>query len=398
MKLLFVKLFLFIAALLLSACSTPGSSSRAYFDSATVESEHGFETLPAFNPALFEPKEVIDFSQITKLTDDQKQDFLRFFHNPKFKLTSPDSRVATYLGLVLDQFTYSINTNTAQETLSSLSGNCLSLTILSTVFAELAGVDIHFQLLDQNPVFSINKNLLVTSDHLRAVLQSSSETADGTWSNQVSYTRIDYFDTAGLVYVDAISLQTQQSLFYSNLAIEYLSENDLDSAFSYARHALKVDINNASALNTIGILHNKRGDTATAEKVYQYGALNYSKAPIFLRNYKNLLEQQGRDLDLYFSLAESNLNDQTHPWEWVRAGQKAYNSGNYKDAESYYEKAIELVPDVPEVYAFAGRASLATGNKYKSKKYFLKAYKLSEHTEGEQLYKGKLLALKNKSR
>lgn len=372
---------------LLNACISPRNVSG---DVSSVLTQL---SLPEFNDALFTLEEVLDFDQITRLNNTQKDAFLKFFNDPKFALTAPSTRVATYLGLLIDQFTYSDKTFTAQQTLDNLRGNCLSLTVLSTALAELVNVDIHFQLLDQNPVYSINNNLLVSSDHLRAVLKSYPKKQNNELMGRVSYIRIDYFDTDGLSFVNDITVKTQKSLFYSNLAIEKLADQKIDSAYSYAKEALDIYPENASALNTMGILHRNRGDVATAESLYEFGARYYSKAPVFIRNYKNLLASQGRDFDLQNVLP---IGQGSHPWGWVRAGKAAFNDGEYDEAVRYYKEALAIAPDIHQVYLFAGQASLAAGKKEQSKKFIIEAYKLSNGVEEQQQYKRKLLALKGR--
>jgi tetratricopeptide (TPR) repeat protein len=383
----FSRILIYISLLaqfaLLSACVSNQSNKRV-----------GNSEMPTFNSSLFKVKMVVDLDSITQLDETQKEAFLDFYNDPKFALTPSHLRVATYLGLLLDQFTYSEKTFTALETLENRKGNCLSVTMLTTALAELVGVELHYQLLDQNPVFSISDNLLVTSDHLRAVLKSTLEVIQGEEMGRASYIRIDYFDTNGLSFVDNISVTTQKSLFYSNLSIEHLANNDIDTAFAYAKAALDIYSKNASALNTMGILHRKRGDLATAEKLYKFGAHNYAKAPVFLRNYKNLMASQGREFDLNHFITTKQQSNQTHPWEWVRAGKAAFNSGDYNEAIAYYKKALVIAPNIPEVHAYAGQASLAAGKNTQSKKFFIEAYKLSNGGSDQQLYEGKLLALK----
>ena len=136
------------------------------------------------------------------------------------------------MGIILDQFTFSDETLTAQQAMESKSGNCLSLTILTSAFAKLADVKVSYQLLDKNPVFSIEGDLLVTSDHLRVVLKS--ELATDQVFSTTSLIRIDYFNTDGYSYVDNISPDFQLSLFYSNVAVDHLRSGDVSSAFEYA--------------------------------------------------------------------------------------------------------------------------------------------------------------------
>lgn len=366
---------------------------QAIFKSVSIKTS---TPLPKFSHALFRDAQVISESDVTFLTEQQREKFFKFLDDPKFATTPRHQRVATYLGLILDQFSFTDKTYTAQQSLTSKSGNCLSLTMLTTAYAQLAGVKVTYQLLDQNPIYSIDNNsLLVTSDHLRAVLHSPPHNEEAGIFSSVSMIRIDYFQTDGLSYIDNVSTELQLSLFYSNLAVEHLSKQDLDTAYAYADRALEIYKGNASALNTMGILHRKRGDLAKAEEVYWHGANYFDKGPTFVRNYVDLLESQSRDADLSGLIKNKPLTSDDHPWQWVRAGKNAYVSGAYEEAVSYYENALALAPDVHQVYSLAGAASFAAGDRQKSHDYIVKALSLAKESNDQRHYKRKLEAFNN---
>ena len=132
-----------LACFLLSACATTPRYTE-------INSPSSKPPLPFFNQSLFGLANVIDEAQVSYLTDQQREDFFRFLSDPKFETTPRHQRVATYIGLVLDQFHFSDETLTAQLALASKSGNCLSLTMLTTAYAKLAGIDVSYQLLDRN--------------------------------------------------------------------------------------------------------------------------------------------------------------------------------------------------------------------------------------------------------
>lgn len=332
-------------------------------------------------------------AEVTLLTRPQQERFFKFINDPKFSATPRHERVATYIGLILDQFAFTDKTYTAQQSLATKSGNCLSLTLLTTAYARLADVKVTYQLLDQDPIYSIDSNnLLVTSDHLRAVLHSRSLLRDDKSYSSVSKIKIDYFQTDGLSYIDNVSTDFQLSLFFSNVAVEQLSQQKLDLAYAYANRALEIYKDNASALNTMGILHRKRGDLAKAEEIYWHGANYFDKGPTFLRNYADLLTSQSRDVDLNKLLRRTVSNRHDHPWQWVRAGKEAYNKGAYTKAVSYYENALILAPDLHQVHSLAGAASFAAGNTKKSRRHISQALSLANESSDRNIYKRKLEA------
>lgn len=375
-------LVLSVLSLPLAACVTASNSE--------LNKDLTAASLPIFTQTLFEPVDVLTESEIFDLTAQQKQHFLSFVEDPKFHATSRQHTVATYMGLLFDQFEFSDRTLTAAEALRTKSGNCLSLTVLTTAFARLAGVDVSYQLLDQNPIYSIDNGLLVTSDHLRAVLRSKLPSTRAYSS--VSFTRIDYFDTEGFSYVDNISTEFQLSLFYSNLAVEQLGLGELDVAFSYAKRSLEISQSNASALNTIGLLHARKGDLVAAERIYRYGALNLDKAPVFLRNYSDLLRRQGRKADDLLAF-RNNTDSKTHVWDWVRAGAYAHETGDYEQSVSFYQRALRIEPGLHQLYLFASRASLAAGDFGQSRDYLQQAISLSDSSIERKHYKNKLNGL-----
>lgn len=361
--------------------------------SSTPISSRTEQQLPEFNYALFTPTPVVSADEIVRLTAEQQRAFFEFYNNPKFSLTPAHERVASYIGILLDQFTYSEETYTARQALEQKGGNCLSLTVLTTAFAQLAGVQISYQLLEQNPVYSIDNSLLITSDHLRAVLVSHHSSESGF--DSLLRLTIDYFDTDGLSYVDNVSVEAQMSMFYSNRAADALVRGDYNLAFSNAERALQHYPENASALNTIGILHRKQGDLARAEKIYKFGLSNLSKGSIFVRNYVSLLANQERDVEIAQLLSEANNHNNDHPWQWVRAGRAEYQAGNYGKALKYYERAIKLAPEVHQLHLFAGRASYAAGDVRSSKRYLSKALALAKDAKSKRSYKKKLFALRS---
>jgi len=378
-----------LSSILLSIVLTACASTQRYAQIDLVDSD---APLPLLNQSLFKTVPVIAPEAVLYLDDKQRDKFFRFLNDPNFLATPRHERVATYIGLILDQFTFSDKTLTTQQSLSTKSGNCLSLTLLTTAYANLAEVKVTYQLLDRNPIYNIdNNNLLVTSDHLRAVLHSSvNQNEDGFWST--SRIRIDYFQTDGLSYVDNIDTDFQLSLFYSNLAVEKLSRRELDSAFSYAEKALSIHKSNSSALNTIGIVHRKRGDLAKAEEIFLHGAKHFEKAPTFLRNYTAVLEKQSRNVDASLIESIATESDHDHPWKWVRAGKAAYNNGAYNQAVSYYQRALLLAPDLHQLYLLAGLASYAAGNTQQSHQHLTQAFKLANEPTDRAHYKRKLNA------
>ena len=347
--------------------------------------------LPQFNPAAFDYSESpIDPEQLTRLSPEAEADFFRFFQDPKFARISRNERLGSYISVLMDQFKYSENTYTAAETLRHKSGNCLSLTLLTTALAELAGVELEFQLLNNDPVFSFDDDLLITSEHLRTVLLPSENTTDSSKTLFRSRVIIDYFDTGGMQYIGNIDASTQRSMYYSNRAIELIRKRRFSEAFAYAAQALELDRQNGAALNTMALLHRRQGDEESAERIFRYGLAHSDRALTFWRNYAEQLKAQGRVDEWERLLASPPQAENDHPWQWIKAARKAHTSNQYDRAVKLYDRALSLAPDLHQVHVYAAQVNYAVGNYRKSRSHLQQALALAEDAQDQKYYKGKL--------
>lgn len=383
-----VKTILLICALALSqgACVN-----------TTQWQEASVSTIPINHHLFDSTASVPDQQQLIAVNDKVEQDFFAFFNKPELALYPAAERVGLYLGLLVDQFEYSDHTYTAQEALDNQGGNCLSLTLLTTALAKLAGVNVSYDLLGENPSFAMEDNTLVSADHMRAVLWVNSLSGAKSREGRVLTKRItiDYFSSRGMRYIENVSSDYQMSLYYSNRAAELLVARDETNAFHYAQKALEVHKGNSSALNTLAIVHKRQGDYAGAEAIY-LAAINqgYSQQALFYRSYISLLESQGRDQEVTRLKRDyQSVRERQHPVEWIRAAKKAHAQGNYYLADKLYEKALQIAPDLHDVYILRAQSSLEAGDADAAKRQIERALSLSVDSEQVGRYQRKLTKL-----
>lgn len=350
-----------------------------------------------FNENLFlnapSPPELTD---LLALSPAVKNDFYNYFNKPEMANYTAIERVASYLGLLVDGFTYSENTYTAQQTVDNRGGNCLSLTLLTTAIANLADVKVSYDLLDDQLNFSLEQGVFLTADHLRAVLVESFSGSNAVTGRRLKKRiTIDYFDIDGLTYAEKISVNYQLSLYYSNRAAELLVEGASADAFAHGLRALKVSPDNSSAINTLAVLHRRMGEEDVAELAYRVAIDTRARyAPLVYRNYIALLEQQGRYDDARMAIAEYQKIQKQHPAQWVRDGRRAHQKGDYKLAIEYYEKALEIAPNLHEVYLLSVHSSMAAGDIGLALTQLKSALDLELTSTEANIYKGKLGKLK----
>lgn len=389
------KLLLLSGLVFLVGCA---SSSKLPMEHSEVNSHNLVVNQPALNYELFGGKhdlKIIQENQIYALDEAVKRDFLQFFNRPELQRQSGAQRVSSYIGLLMDGFIYSQHTRTAQETIDEAGGNCLSLTLLTTALANLADVEVSYDLLNSDPTFALDDDVLVTSDHMRAVLLSDWDTEGEAIFSLRDRITVDFFDTRGMAFLENVSPQYQLSLYYSNRAVETMLEGSDTQAFALAERSLQVDPTNDSALNTLAILHRRHGDVTTAESLYKFGLINTVRdSGVFFRNYLALLETQSRFEDLVQLKSAYSNKQKKHPLEWIRAGKKAHREGQFELAMRLYDRALELVPDLHGVHLLSAKAAVALGRTDVGKEQ-LRLAMAASNTDGQsRLYQRKLAKFK----
>ncbi|MEM7358435.1 MAG: tetratricopeptide repeat protein [Pseudomonadota bacterium] len=337
---------------------------------------------------------VIEPEALFELSAEQQQTFFEYFNDPVNQQTAEHERVANYLSIIMDRFVYEEKTLTAEQTLLEMSGNCLSLANLTTAYARLAGVPIRYHFLENNPVFIFADDLLIRSDHIRSVLS-------GNWSGEESEAfqirrdiRVDYFPTDGLQYVDDIPEALQYSMYYSNRAVELVAQQNYASAFAHAQKALAISNANASAYNTLGVLHRRMGDLAGAEAIYLHAAKQFPENPTFLRNLSLLLQQQERSEELAAVQKRISEIESRNPWQWLVAGRTEHQHGDFEQAINSYQKALEIAPHMHQVELYLAMAYVQSAQPKLAEKHLQSAIDLSNNQNTRMRYQRKLMALK----
>lgn len=381
------RLSLIIAFLVaLAGCATPPAPTPA-------ASAH---SLPPINTELIdEQTAVIEPEALFKISAEHQQDFFDYFNDPVNQQTPEHERVANYLSIIMDRFVYEEKTLTAEQALMQMSGNCLSLANLTTAYARLANVPIRYHFLENNPVFIYADDLLIRSDHIRSVLS-------GNWQGEESEAfqvrrdiRVDYFPTDGLQYVDDIPEALQYSMYYSNRAVELVAQQSYASAFAHAQKALSISRANASAYNTLGVLHRRLGDLAGAESIYQHAAKQFPDNPTFLRNLSLLLQQQERIDELANVQKKIAEIESRNPWQWLVAGRTEHQHGDYQAAISSYQKALDIAPHMHQVQLYLAMAYVQSEQPKLAEKHLQYAIESSSNQNTRMRYQRKLMALQD---
>jgi tetratricopeptide (TPR) repeat protein len=317
------------------------------------------------NIELFEPvAAVISEQDLYLLTKAQERIFLDFYNQQINEGYLPHKAIRYFLESSLSNFTYYGKTYTASEAMSNNSGNCMSLAILTTAFSRLVGVEMDYRKMHSLPIYEKHGNVILSSSHVQSLLYEPNFVAeeDYFYINRPGIV-IDYFPQEGNIRSKTIKANLFLAMYYVNKAAEFYIEKEYDDAFSYVREAYRLDTESTAAINLLALLHKKRGDEATAERLYLTAIESSDTNISVLDNYLDLLKSQGKfEKATKVKQRLENIYD-PNPYHWLEKAQLARYQSEFTDAERYYRKVIKLAPYVKQAYLELHEVYLIQGKK-----------------------------------
>ncbi|MCH2189554.1 MAG: hypothetical protein MK188_01335 [Gammaproteobacteria bacterium] len=346
-------------------------------------------------------KEVVDFShqelkkrpnllsEITKLDSNTRELIIDFFGK------EDENYVTDLLGYwVADKsiglgIEYDISANlTPQEVIEKRRANCLSYTILIIRIAKELGLDFQYNSVTIPSTWGMTENNTVLFyQHVNAVYRSQGQ-------HKV-------FDLAASEYdptlpQQPISEYAAIAMLKSNLAIDYLDQNDLTKSLDHAKMAASLDPKNPNLWANLATISKRSGNTLAAE--------HYFIAALELDHY-NRTATKGLEL-LYRSQGRLNLASRLskrarqarlrNPYYHFNNAQSEFTKEDYAKSRQYLNRAIRLYDKDPRFFELRSRVRLMERNYKLALKDMKKAFELSRTAEQRGRYNAKLNGVSNK--
>ena len=337
----------------------------------------------------------LDEAEIFQLTAEQEADFKAWFNDPVRADEPAHDRVYYYLDKHTDGFDFRGETYNATQAMTHKAGNCLSLAIITTSLAKIAGVEVGYQLVNATPVYKKRNNVLLLSHHVRTFLY------DPSWKPKkdvITLIRprliVDYFPNRFDVPGDEISEQQFMGMYYRNLAADALLQDKLNDAFWYMEKALELAVDDAENINMMAIIYRRLQMPEKSEAFYQYGMTAAQNNTNLLSNYALLLEEQNKPEQAELIRQKLLEFPDSNPYAWIKLGHDAYNEGQHGRAISYYKRAMALAPYLDEIYFALSKSLYQRGEFTAAAKAMRTAAEKSWEQSQRQLYYAKLAALR----
>jgi len=375
--------------LLLAACAS-GPEEIAYIEDAPVI----YDDYADFGPRPEMPTR----DEIFYLSQDQRDAFLNYFTASKHREVAPHRRITNFLLRFGKAFNYQGDTFTAETTMATQGGNCMSMAVLTTALANVVDVEVGYQLVDSIPVYELDDDLAFRGQHVRSYLFDPDYVPNGDAFMIVRRPGIivDYFPSGREHFIGNISEDEYVAMFYRNRAATALAEDDFNRAFWYLKESMTFAPEHPDAINTLAVLHRRVGEEERAEKLYLYGIDIAHERVSLMKNYRNMLRYQGREEEALAIESQLHELEDPSPFQWLSLARESFDRGDYALAVRMYDKALDVAPYLHDAHLGKVQAQLNLGQLSAAVKSLDTATEYMYEPKQRSMYVAKLTTLRNK--
>ncbi len=285
-------------------------------------------------------------------------------------------------------------TRTAAEAFEGRAGNCLSLVVMTAALAKQLELPIAYQALVGAETWSRSGDLSFVNGHVNITVAKRLVDRVGAFDADTQVR----FEFGGIPAgrgqaLRLVSEASIMAMFMNNRAAEYLVRGAMDDAYAHAREAVVQDPGFAGAYNTLGVIYQRRGLTAAAERAYREALARDADHKSALQNMARLLEWQGRAAEAAPFQARLAQIESDPPFSHFDRGVAAAKAGDYRTARDALLREMRRDPDYHEFHFWLAVALYGLGEVDRAREHLTTAMKNSVTTREQALYAAKLKSL-----
>lgn len=328
-----------------------------------------------------------------QLSEAQQQQFLKFYQRKELQQLPGNKRLEMYLHKQLSNFHYEGKNYSASQTMQLMSGNCMSLAVLTTALARLVNIEVGYRATYGEPMLNFSGDLFISSDHVRTYLFTPQQDTAEQLVLQKAAVAIDYFPDR----LDRLGAMFDQKRFaammYNNLAVDALLADDHNKAFWLTQAALQQDPTYSASINLLGILYRRAGDLASAQQWYEFG-LKHSINPAAIASNYLLVAQELNDSAAVNRLETLLLqSNDDNPYNWFYLAYQAEQQQQQDKAIRHYQKLLEQAPYLHRANLALARLYLKQNNNIAARAVLREALRYSYEQGQIAMYQAKLQAV-----
>jgi Flp pilus assembly protein TadD len=290
-------------------------------------------------------------------------------------------------------------TRTAAQTFDERAGNCLSLVIMTAAFAKALDLPVRYQAVVTDESWSRVADLYFLSGHVN--LSLSPQRGAGNAGSAAPSLTVDFLpaaETRGL-RTREIDESTVVAMYFNNRAAEALAEGRLDDAYWRAREAIVQSPTFYAAYNTLGVVYQRHGDLALAEKMFAAVLEREPSNASVASNLAGVWDSQGRGDEA--RALRASLNRINPPPPLVAAfaafdlGRAAYQRGELVQARQYFVDALRGDADQAEFHFWLAVTAAGLGDVAQARAQMALALDNANRSSDRERYAAKLERLRS---
>lgn len=287
-------------------------------------------------------------------------------------------------------------TRTAAQTYAARAGNCLSLVIMTAAFAKELGIPVRYQSVAVDQSWSRNAGLYLVSSHVNLSLGSRSPGMLRGFDVAERLLTIDFLPPA-----DAARYRTEPldeddivAMYLNNRAAESMVRDRLDDAYWWARAAVALRPSLVMAYNTLGVVYQRHGDGARAERVLRAALLREPKNVVVMQNLAPTLASLGKAEEARALAQRIAQLEPNPPFRFFDQGMQALRDGDYRKAKELFAREVRRAPYYDEFHFWLAVACLRLGEAAQAREQLALAQDTSTRRDTRELYSAKLAHLR----
>ncbi|MDM7859012.1 hypothetical protein QTP81_00155 [Alteromonas sp. ASW11-36] len=328
-------------------------------------------------------------SQILALTNNQKQQFLDFFNAPVRANIAKHRRLYRYIDNLYVDFDYLGETLNAETAFREKKGNCMSLAILTSALAQLAGLEVDYQRVNVAPIYQRFNNVMTLSTHVRTHLYAEAEDNPNEITVIRSRLIIDYYPQRSNIKGDMLTDGEFFAMYYRNLASDAIILGQFEFAYAAMRMAIEQAPDDPENINTMAVVLRNMGLTDRALALYSYGIEQTEASLNLIGNYAQLLSDNGELEKSEMIKKQMRYSNDDNPYQWLDNAHRAIRENKHFLARTMLEKTLERAPYMHEAYFALAQSYYLTQDIEQADKALRKASELAYLPDTERLYEAK---------
>jgi len=288
-------------------------------------------------------------------------------------------------------------TRNAAEAFEARAGNCLSLVIMTAALAKELGLEVRYQRVVSDDLWSRSGETYFASGHVNVTLARKFRDPRVRFDEKQLLT-IDFMPPSANKFPRTweIAERTVIAMYMNNRAAEALAAERIDDAYWWAREAILQDPGYTSGYNTLGVVYKKHGDLALAEAVLATVLEREPRNANAVQNLALVYSDQGREAEAEALSERLERLEPNPPFHYFDLGLEAMKAGDYRRARTLFSREIERDRYYHEFHYWLAAACWRLGDADCARQHLATAVEMSPTRGDREIYAAKLDRLRGR--